>query len=158
MTSYALTEHEQVLVRSSTPDLLEAEVRYGVGGKLPPAHLHPAQDERFEVLEGSLRVVLDGEERTVAAGDTIEIPRGTGHRIGLAGTTPARATWQTRPALGTEQWWAAIAAARERHGGDPPLPVMARLLRAHEAVFRLTLPAVVQRPALRLLAALPPRA
>ncbi len=159
MTTYTLTPHETVTIREATPDLLEAEVRWSGGGRLPPAHLHPAQDERFELLEGTLRVVLDGHERTLAAGETIEIPRGTTHRMAAADDAPARAIWQTRPALRTMQWWAALDAERSRRGGgDPPLPVVARLVREYDAEFRLALlPAALQRPLLRLLAALPIR-
>ena len=159
MTTYALTAHETVTIRQATPDLLEAEVRWTGGGRLPPAHLHPAQDERFEVLEGTLRVVVDGEERTLAAGEAIEIPRGAVHRMTAAGGGAARAIWQTRPALRTVEWWAAVDAERSRRGGrDPPLPVMARLVRAYAAEFRLELlPGAVQGPLLRLLALLPVR-
>jgi quercetin dioxygenase-like cupin family protein len=159
MTTYALTAHETVTIRQATPELLEAEVHWTHGGKLPPAHLHPAQDERFEVLEGTLRVVLDGRERTLSAGEAVEIPRGASHRMTAAGDEGARAIWQTRPALRTIEWWAALDAERSRRGGgDPPLPVMARLVRAHEAELRLQLlPAPLQGPLLRLLAALPVR-
>lgn len=159
MTTYALTAHETVTIRQATPDLLEVEVRWTHGGRLPPAHLHPAQDERFEVLEGALRVVLDGRERTLSAGEAIEIPRGVAHRMTAAGDGAARAIWQTRPALRTIEWWAALDAERGRRGGsDPPLPLLARLLRAHRAEIRLKLlPAPLQAPLLRLLAALPAR-
>jgi hypothetical protein len=44
-------------------DLLEMEAAYGGTGLLPPEHLHPRQVERFEVLEGTLRTIIDGTER-----------------------------------------------------------------------------------------------
>ncbi len=159
MTTYALTAHETVTIRQATPDLLEAEVRWSGGGRLPPAHHHPAQDERFEVRAGTLRVVLDGDERTVTAGEAISIPRGAVHQMTAAGGGAARAIWQTRPALRTVEWWAALDAERGRRGGrDPPLPVMARMVRSDEAELRLKLlPDVVQGPLLRLLALLPVR-
>jgi hypothetical protein len=37
------------LVRISD-ELLEMEATYGGEGAMPPPHLHPAQDERFEAL------------------------------------------------------------------------------------------------------------
>ena len=36
---------------------------YSGEGPLPPEHYHPRQDEHFEVLEGAVRVVINGEER-----------------------------------------------------------------------------------------------
>jgi quercetin dioxygenase-like cupin family protein len=155
--AYRLTAHETVTVRVSTPYLLEAEVHYEPG-RLPPAHVHPDQDERFEILEGSLRVVIGGAERIVHAGEVLEIPRGVPHKMTGSGDAPTRAIWQTRPALRTEEWWAALAAARDECGdGDPPLRALAPLLRRHAPEFQLALPRAIQRPLLWLLAAMPRR-
>ncbi|MDO8187779.1 cupin domain-containing protein [Conexibacter sp. JD483] len=152
---YALTAHEQVTILSATPERLLAEVRYSAGGREPPLHLHPQQDERFEVLSGALRVTLDGRLLTVAAGESVAIPRGAAHRMAPVGPEGATARWSTTPALRTEQWWSELAALRERCGGDPPLPALARLLREFDGEFRLALPRFVALPPVRLLAALP---
>ena len=54
---------------------------------------------RFEVLEGRLTIGVDGEPRELAAGSALTLPAGTPHRIWVdAGRTPARFTWQMRPA------------------------------------------------------------
>jgi mannose-6-phosphate isomerase-like protein (cupin superfamily) len=45
-----------------TDDRLEMEGFYSGEGGLPPNHLHPRQDEHFEVLEGAVRAVIDGAE------------------------------------------------------------------------------------------------
>ena len=58
-----LTPTESVTIRSSTPEALEVEAEYGPDGSPPPKHWHPAQDERFRVLEGTLRARVDGIER-----------------------------------------------------------------------------------------------
>ena len=47
-----LTPHETVTIRESSPELLEVEGSWGPGGRAPPVHYHPAQDEHFEVLDG----------------------------------------------------------------------------------------------------------
>lgn len=109
---YRLTESETLRVVARTPELLEVDATWGAGGSPPPAHLHPAQDERFEVVEGALRVRLDGEERDLVAGEILEIPRGTVHAMWNPGIAPARARWQTRPALRTEEWFATIDGAQ----------------------------------------------
>jgi mannose-6-phosphate isomerase-like protein (cupin superfamily) len=48
---------------------------------LPPAHLHPNQDEHFEVLEGTLRFLIDDTEHIVPAGQAIDVPRGSVHQV-----------------------------------------------------------------------------
>jgi mannose-6-phosphate isomerase-like protein (cupin superfamily) len=133
----------RVLVRvlRSGSELLEAELLLDPGRRMPPAHIHPAQDERFEVLEGTLRVKLGRAVVEVGVGETLEIPRGTKHTMGVGGGDRVKAIWQTRPALETERWWAALdAESRRSIDGQIPLPVMARLLRAHKSEFQLALP------------------
>jgi quercetin dioxygenase-like cupin family protein len=55
-----ITPTESVTVVSSAPEALVVEAVYGPSSKKPPAHLHPEQDEHFEVLAGSIRARLDG--------------------------------------------------------------------------------------------------
>ena len=93
-----ITPTESVTVRESGPELLEVEARYGEAGKPPPKHFHPDQDEHFEVLAGRLRVRAGDEDRTLQAGDEIDIPRGTVHQMWNPGPDQARVRWQTRPA------------------------------------------------------------
>jgi len=47
--------HERITIVRETPELLELEAVYDPGGSPPPAHYHPSQDERFEVLAGAVR-------------------------------------------------------------------------------------------------------
>jgi hypothetical protein len=49
-----LTPRETVAIRSVSTELLEVEGRWGPGGKPPPAHYHPDQDEHVEVRDGTL--------------------------------------------------------------------------------------------------------
>ena len=98
---------------TTTPELHEMRATYQPGSPLPPAHLHPAQTERFTVHEGALYFLVDGVESTVAAGEVIEVPPGAVHQVRNPGEVPAVATWQTRPALRSADFHCAIAAARE---------------------------------------------
>jgi mannose-6-phosphate isomerase-like protein (cupin superfamily) len=77
-------------------------------GTEPPYHLHPAQDEHFDVLEGELTVRVAGEQRTLRAGDTLDVPRETPHAVWNAADAPARARWTTMPAGRTEDWFAIV--------------------------------------------------
>src|SRR3990170_3128155 len=75
------------------------EATYGEGAIRPPEHFHPSQDERFEVLEGVVRAIVDGEEHRYGVGETFDVPAGTPHQ--MTGDGPARVRWQVRPALRT---------------------------------------------------------
>lgn len=48
-------------------------------GKIAVAHFHPRLTERFEILEGQARYVVDGQELDAGPGDVITIPPGTAH-------------------------------------------------------------------------------
>jgi quercetin dioxygenase-like cupin family protein len=85
-------------------ELMELDSNYGEAGDAAPPHHHPSQDERFEVLEGELTAVVEGEERELRAGDTLEIPAGTPHQFRKAEGAEARLKWETRPALRTEDF------------------------------------------------------
>jgi quercetin dioxygenase-like cupin family protein len=112
-----LTPHEAVEVVSVTAEALEVEVTYAPGGERPPTHLHPRQDERFEVLAGTVRVELDGAVREYGEGESFEVPRGTAHRMANAGTAPARLSWTTSPAGRTLEWFRTLEATQRRVDG-----------------------------------------
>jgi mannose-6-phosphate isomerase-like protein (cupin superfamily) len=154
-----ITPHESVTVIRNEPGALEVEVTYGPGGKPPPTHYHPEQDERFEVLDGEMRVVVgDGDERSLHAGETLEVPRGTVHKMWNAGAEPARATWVTSPAGRTLEWFSSIDAlyrsGRVRKGGQPGPLAFGALLSEFDDVFRLAVkPEPVVRAGLSVLGA-----
>jgi quercetin dioxygenase-like cupin family protein len=90
--------------------VLEMEATYGGTGGLPPEHLHPRQRERFEVLEGTIRAIVDGTERRYGPGETFEVATGTPHTMAAEG--PSRVRWEVRPALRTTEFFERL------HGGD----------------------------------------
>ena len=132
-----LTPHEHVEILEETPEALVVEVTYGEPGSPPPRHLHPAQDEHFEVLSGRLTAKVAGKERVLEEGETLDVPRGTVHQMWNAGPDPVRARWETRPAGRTGALFRALDALLRERGGMPPMPVMAALLREYDDVFRL---------------------
>jgi hypothetical protein len=109
-----------------TEGVLEMEAWYSGEGGLPPEHLHPSQDELFQVLEGAVKAIVEGEERRYVAGDVFAIPARTPHQ--MAGDGPARVRWEVRPALRTAEFF-------ERAYSDDP---GADFLDAFAAEFRLT--------------------
>jgi quercetin dioxygenase-like cupin family protein len=105
---------ELLLVRTGAEtdgELLEMEATYPGSDTLPPEHLHPQQTERFEVLEGNIRAIIDGSERRYEAGEVFEVQPGTPHQLGAE--EPARMRWETRPALRTAEFF-------DRLFGDGP--------------------------------------
>jgi quercetin dioxygenase-like cupin family protein len=92
-------------------DVLEMEGVYSGEGGFPPEHFHPHQDEHFEVLEGAVSAVIDGQERRYVAGDTFDIAACTAHQ--MVGDGPARLHWEVRPALRTAEFF------ERAYSGDP---------------------------------------
>jgi quercetin dioxygenase-like cupin family protein len=84
-------------------ELLEMEASYGGTGRLPPEHFHPTQVEQFEVLEGTIRAVVDSAERQYGTGERFEVPAGTPHQ--MTADIPARVRWEVRPALRTAEFF-----------------------------------------------------
>ena len=114
-------------------EVLELEATYAPGGSAPPAHFHPHQDERFEVIEGAMQVRLDGVERVIAAGDVLDVPRGTVHQMWNGGDEPAVVNWRTMPAGRTLEWFRELSALLRGEGG----PNAANLLSEYSDVYRL---------------------
>jgi quercetin dioxygenase-like cupin family protein len=53
---------------------VEMEFVLPSGCVAPPPHVHPHQVEEYEVLEGRFDSVVDGEWRTLAAGESATVP------------------------------------------------------------------------------------
>jgi quercetin dioxygenase-like cupin family protein len=154
-----ITPSESVTVRESSPEVLAVEATYAPNGSEPPKHFHPEQAEHFEVLEGELRTRVDGEERTLGAGETLDIPREVVHQMWNPGASPTRVIWETRPRGRTEQWFRAIDAlhrsGRVGKNGMPGPLAFAVLLTEYRDVFRLAAgPDPLIRAALTPLAAI----
>ena len=84
-------------------ELLEMEAFYPGDGPAPPEHLHPRQEEHFEVLEGKVRAIVDGAEHVYSAGDSFDVPANTPHQMAADG--PARLRWEVRPSLRTAEFF-----------------------------------------------------
>lgn len=154
---------QSIIIRETAADTggerLTLESVWAKPMRKPPLHYHPEQEERFHVLEGELAVTVGGLERTLRTGDTLTIPAGKPHEMRPAGRRQARASWETRPALRTEQMMRTAFALAEdgkvdRHG----LPRALRLVAiGHEfsPEIRLTRPPWwIQRYILAVLAPL----
>ena len=94
---------ERITFLSNDGERLAFELELAADGRVPGAHVHPEQEERFHVLEGTMRFRL-GLRRIVAeAGDTVVVPAGRVHKFANAGDGPARARVEVVPALDMEE-------------------------------------------------------
>lgn len=139
---------ETLTVVSRSDAELVLDATWEPGATAPPPHFHPKQDERFEVLAGSLTVVIDGTTRVLEAGNRLEIPRGTPHRMWNPADAPAHARWTVSPALRTEELFRALAAIGGRNASPP---AAARVLADHRDEIRLALPGPIEPVAVHAL-------
>lgn len=131
-------------------DRLELELFAQPGGFVAAAHVHPNQEERFEVVSGKLAMLVDGEERTLGPGDVAVVPPGRPHAWWNAGPVEVRIKGEIRPALRTEHFFETFFGLgrdgkTNRRGLPNPLQ-LAVLMREYEDEMRLAKPAfVIQR-------------
>jgi quercetin dioxygenase-like cupin family protein len=72
-------------------------------GAVAAAHLHPAQEECFQVLDGEIEFRIRKQTLLAKAGDRVLVPAGTPHRFRNVGTETAHFLCTVTPALGFEQ-------------------------------------------------------
>ena len=149
-TEIRLGPHQRLTVVESSPERLVVESAWDADADEPLRHLHPAQREDFEVLEGRLRVVRDGRTEVVEAGGGFSVAPGETHGMTADGVA-TRARWTITPGLGTEAMFRGLAAASSG-GRLAQLRVLAR----HRAELRLASPPdAVQRVLLGVVRLLP---
>jgi mannose-6-phosphate isomerase-like protein (cupin superfamily) len=112
-------------VLSHDEGTLELEATYAGGSSAPPPHLHPAQDERFEVRAGVMSALIGGEPRSIAVGEVLEIPRGTVHQMWNEGEREAVVNWRTSPSGRTLEWFRELAATLRGEGREDPSTLLA---------------------------------
>ena len=119
-----------------TDELLVMESTYQPGGAPAPPHFHPAQDERFTVLEGSVRAATGSEAMVLVEGDRLTIPAGMPHEFGGSANEAGTVRWEVRPPLRTreffERLFGALNAVSEGREEEHPFDVA-----DYEDVFRV---------------------
>ena len=143
-------------------ELLEFELALSPDGHVPGAHVHPEQEERFHVLEGTMKFRM-GLRRIVAeAGDTVVVPAGRVHRFANGGDSTARCRVEVVPALDMEQLLEttvelALEGNVTRKGMPKPLHLALFVRRFAREVRAPFPPAWMVRALMAPLAALAPR-
>jgi quercetin dioxygenase-like cupin family protein len=67
------------------------------GSIAPPPHVHPGLVEEYEVLEGELDVMVDGDWRTLSPGESASVPSDTIHTFKNRAEVTVRARNFHRP-------------------------------------------------------------
>jgi mannose-6-phosphate isomerase-like protein (cupin superfamily) len=124
-------------------------------GFVAAAHVHPFQEERFQVLAGTVGFRVGRRRFEAGAGERLVVPLGTAHRFWNAGDEVARFLCEVRPALQFEQlietMFGLAAAGRTNRKGMPGPLQLAVVARHHFDDVRLPFPpAPVQRLGLAL--------
>ena len=106
--------HDRVIFRVTAQDTNGALLAFDdfllAGYISPPEHVHPRQQERFEVISGSLGVRIDGRELVLRAGESVAVPPGTAHTIWNAGEGETHLQVEFQPALQTEAFFKTMFA------------------------------------------------
>src|ERR671914_826143 len=85
--------------RETSGELLQVDWIGEPGWSTGPDHVHPLQEERFEVLSGKLGLRVEGVERVYSAGDVILAPAGSAHAAWNAGDDEVHVLVDFRPPL-----------------------------------------------------------
>lgn len=147
------------VARETNGELLQGELFAVPGGHPAAAHVHPHQEERFEVLTGTLQLILDGRRTTLEAGDVAVIPPGRSHTWSNVGDVEARVLGEFRPALRTEMFFETLFGlakdGKVTSKGLPNLLRLAVIMREYDEEMLLARPpAAVQKALFAPLAAL----
>jgi mannose-6-phosphate isomerase-like protein (cupin superfamily) len=96
-------------------EVLNVETWVDPGGGVTP-HIHPAMEERFEVLEGRPQFLAGRRWKHAAPGETVVVPPGTRHAFRNRGTEVAHFLCHATPPS-TLQPFLEDAAGLSRSGG-----------------------------------------
>ena len=151
-TGQSLTNHvtgETLVFRTTSAETdgerVVVEAFVDPNGAVAAAHVHPAQEELFEILGGELEFELGKKRRLVARrGDRVLVPAGTPHRFRNVGDETAHFVCTVQPALGFEQLIETMFSLAEdgkvnRKGLPSPLR-LAVIARHHFGDVRLPFP------------------
>ena len=135
-------------------ELLRIEVTQEPGVVVPP-HVHPAQEERFQVVDGAISLRIGRRRMRLTAGETAVVAAGQAHSFSACDGRPAHLVNEFRPPLRTEDCFAetfaldgAALTARQRLRG------VAQIARRYPREFLFYVPFVpwqIQHRALSLL-------
>jgi quercetin dioxygenase-like cupin family protein len=98
---------ERITFRQTSADtdgeLLALDLELSPDGHVPGMHVHPAQEERFEITSGKVRFRKGLKRIEAEAGDVVVVEPGKIHKFENVGDEGAAMRVQVRPALQMER-------------------------------------------------------
>lgn len=125
--------------------LVEVDFYMRPGAFVAAEHIHPRQEERFEVIAGTLSGRVGGKELAGVKGETVVVPPGTPHLWWNSGDEELHVRVEVRPALNFEGFFETFFGLAQdgevstKTGLPNPLQ-MAVTLRAYQDVLILAKP------------------
>lgn len=118
-------------------------------GRLIPDHVHTAQEETFEVLSGTLTIVVNGITQSLTEGHSIVLPKNLAHNHFNDSDKPVVYLQSVRPALDCEamiETLAGLAVDGRLVGGRPSLLQSAVSMKYLDSkVFLANMPVCLQK-------------
>ena len=131
--------------RDTGGELFEMRLYLAPKGFIAAAHVHPQQEERFEIAGAPVMFKVGGKERLYEPGEVAVVPAGTPHVWWNPGTEEAATLVQFRPALDTETFFETFfglaADGKVGKNGLPNALQMMVLARAYNREMQLPTPA-----------------
>ena len=135
--------------------LAEMDLELRPNAFLAAEHIHQRQEEKFEVLDGLIRLRCQGEESVRGPGEVVVVPAGAPHAWAPDGGAGARVRITFTPGADIEEFFDEFfrlgREGRTDAKGMPNLLVTARLGLTHD-MYLAGPPVPLQRAAFRVLA------
>jgi quercetin dioxygenase-like cupin family protein len=124
---------ERIVIRRTAADtggeLLLFDLFLPPGARVPAAHAHPEQQERFTVVAGHVRFRIGLRAVIAGPGETVTVPPNASHAFANAGRGPAEVQVEVRPALRLEELFESTEAM-----SAPGRAVLGRLPRPSDLI------------------------
>lgn len=140
---------ERLVIRKTAGDtngeLFQMDAYLPPGGFVAAEHIHPLQEECFEVISGTLSGRIAGAPVAGGPGAKIVVPAGTPHIWWNSGDTEMHVLVEIRPALRTETFFETFFGLAQDgkvspKTGLPNLLQLALMMRAHRHEIILARP------------------
>ena len=96
-------------------ELVAIDLELPPGGRVPGGlHIHPKQEERFEVVAGTMRFRIRRTRVVAGPGEVVVVPPRVPHDFANIGDEPALVRVEIRPALKMEQLFETAVALAEQ--------------------------------------------